>query len=157
MINIKRILCPTELSPYSGNAVRYALALARAHDAELIVLHCTDSPAGEEELRHSMREFIDPQYPRCRFVVVPANHVDEQIMATAQAERTDGGCRPRPRDQRRRADALLQDGEGADAARLLHLGDRLHESDALRGIAGALRSMHSVRCRREDLGTARVD
>ena len=89
MINIKRILCPTELSPYSGNAVRYALALARAHDAELIVLHCTDSPAGEEELRHSMREFTDPQYPRCRFVVVPANHVDEQIMTTAQAERTD--------------------------------------------------------------------
>ncbi|HEY0728015.1 MAG TPA: universal stress protein, partial [Pyrinomonadaceae bacterium] len=45
--------------------------------------------AGEEELRHSMREYIDPEYPRCRFVVVPANHVDEQIMATAQAERSD--------------------------------------------------------------------
>lgn len=89
MINIKRILCPTELSPYSGNAVRYALALARTHDAELIVLHCTDSLDGEEELRHSMREYIDPQYPGCRFVVVPGNHVDEQIMAMAQTERVD--------------------------------------------------------------------
>lgn len=89
MISIKRILCPTELSPYSGNAVRYALALARAHDAELIVLHCTDSPAGEEELRQSMREYIDPQYSGCRFVAVPGNPVDEQIMATAQAERID--------------------------------------------------------------------
>ena len=89
MINIKRILCPTELSPYSGNAVRYALALARAHDAELIVLHCTDSLTGEEELRQSMREYIDPTFPGCRFVVVPGNHVDEQIMATAQTERID--------------------------------------------------------------------
>ncbi|HEX5888551.1 MAG TPA: universal stress protein [Pyrinomonadaceae bacterium] len=89
MISIKRILCPTELSPYSGNAVRYALALARAHDAELIVLHCTDSPAGEEELRQSMQKYIDPQYSGCRFVAVPGNPVDEQIMATAQAERID--------------------------------------------------------------------
>ena len=51
MINIKRILCPTDLSPYAGNAVRYALALARAHDAELILLHCTDGTDGDEELR----------------------------------------------------------------------------------------------------------
>ena len=29
MINIKRILCPTDLSPHSGKAVRYAVALAR--------------------------------------------------------------------------------------------------------------------------------
>lgn len=89
MINIKRILCPTELSPYSENAVRYALSLARAHNAELIILHCTDSQAGEEELRQSMREYLDPSFPRCRFVVGPATHVDEQIMTTAQAERVD--------------------------------------------------------------------
>lgn len=89
MINIKRILCPTELTPYSGNAVRYAAAMARAHDAELIVLHCTDSLAGEEELRHSMREYVDPSQPRCRFVVTPADHVDEQIMTAAQTERVD--------------------------------------------------------------------
>ena len=50
MINIERILCPTDLSPYSGNAVRYALALARAHEAELILLHCTDGTDAEEEL-----------------------------------------------------------------------------------------------------------
>lgn len=89
MTNITRILCPTELSPYSGNAVRYAAAMARAHDAELIVLHCTDSSVGEEELRHSMREYVDPSQPRCRFLVTRADHVDEQIMTTAQTERVD--------------------------------------------------------------------
>ena len=89
MNNIKRILCPTDLSPYSGNAVSYALALARNHDAELIVLHCTDNPSGDEELRNSVREYVDASYPRCRFVVVPAERVDEEIMTQAQAERVD--------------------------------------------------------------------
>lgn len=89
MINIKRILCPTDLSPYSGNAVRYALALARAHDAELIVLHCSDNPAGDEELQKAVREYVDPSYKRCRFVVTPADRVDEEIMTRAQAERVD--------------------------------------------------------------------
>jgi nucleotide-binding universal stress UspA family protein len=41
MINIKRILCPIDLSPLSGKAMRYALALARAHEAELMFFHCT--------------------------------------------------------------------------------------------------------------------
>jgi nucleotide-binding universal stress UspA family protein len=37
---IKRILCPTDLSNESDKALRYALALTRAYDAKLIVLHC---------------------------------------------------------------------------------------------------------------------
>lgn len=89
MINIKRILCPTDLSPYSGNAVRYALAMARNHDAELIVLHCTDNPTGEEELQNSVREYVDPSFARIRFVVAPADRVDEEIMTQAQIERVD--------------------------------------------------------------------
>lgn len=89
MIHIKRILCPTDLSPYSGNVVRYALALAQAHDAELIVLHCTDSPTGQQELHDSVREYIDPKFSRCRFAVAPADRVDEQIMTRAQEERVD--------------------------------------------------------------------
>jgi nucleotide-binding universal stress UspA family protein len=89
MINIKRILCPTDLSPYSGNAVRYALALARAHDAELTLLHCTDRLDGKEKLIESVLEHIDPSDPRCRFVVGPVDHVDEQIMTQAQVERVD--------------------------------------------------------------------
>jgi nucleotide-binding universal stress UspA family protein len=89
MINIKRILCPTDLSPHSETAVRYALALARAHDADLIVLHCTDNPAGDEELQNAMREYVDPSFTQCRIVVAPADRIDEEIMTHAQAERVD--------------------------------------------------------------------
>jgi len=31
MISIKHILCPTDFSPHSGNAMRYALALSRVY------------------------------------------------------------------------------------------------------------------------------
>ena len=89
MINIKRILCPTDLSLYSGNAVRYALALARAHDAELILLYCTDALDGKDLLLYSVLDYIDPSDKRCRLVVVPADHVDDEIMTQAQKERVD--------------------------------------------------------------------
>src|SRR5215218_1984353 len=95
MINIKRILCPTDLSPYSGNAVRYALALARAHNAELILLHCTNRVDAEEELGlliSSLLEQIDPSdliRSRWRAVIAPADEIDEEIMKCAQLERVD--------------------------------------------------------------------
>ncbi len=89
MINIKRILCPTDLSPYSGNAVRYALALARAHEAELILLYCTNSLTGQEELKEWVMDQIDTIESGCRFVVEPSDHVDEAIMTQAQAAQAD--------------------------------------------------------------------
>jgi nucleotide-binding universal stress UspA family protein len=48
-INIKRILCPTDMSPQSDEALRYAIALARAYQAQLVVCHCVDSSALAEE------------------------------------------------------------------------------------------------------------
>lgn len=39
MINIRRILCPTDLTTESNQALRYALALAEAYDAELLLCH----------------------------------------------------------------------------------------------------------------------
>lgn len=39
-MTIKRILCPTDLTAESDEALRYALALARTYDAELIAYHC---------------------------------------------------------------------------------------------------------------------
>ena len=89
MINIKRILCPTDLSPYSANAVRYALALARAHDAELILLYCTDSLAGKEELNDWLLEHVELSESRCRLAIAPPDHVDESIMTQAQTECAD--------------------------------------------------------------------
>ena len=89
MINIKRILCPTDLSRYSEGAVRYALALSRAHNAELILLYCTESLDGKEKLLDSVLGQIDPSDSPCRLVVTPADHIDEEIMTQAQVERAD--------------------------------------------------------------------
>jgi nucleotide-binding universal stress UspA family protein len=47
MIPIKRILCPTNLSPDSDEALRYGVALARAYGAKLYLMYCgLAAPAG---------------------------------------------------------------------------------------------------------------
>ena len=42
-ITIERILCPTDFSPESEEALRYAIALARAYEAKLFVCHSVES------------------------------------------------------------------------------------------------------------------
>lgn len=42
MIQIQRILCPTDLSSESDEALRYAVTLSRAYDAKLTLLHCVE-------------------------------------------------------------------------------------------------------------------
>jgi len=42
-LRFERILCPLDLSPNSDEALRYAIALAHAFGAELLVGHCVDS------------------------------------------------------------------------------------------------------------------
>lgn len=46
MIDIKRILCPTDLTANSDQALRYALALVRAYEAQLTVCYCIDGVQG---------------------------------------------------------------------------------------------------------------
>jgi len=87
MINITRILCPTDLSPHSGKAVRYALALARAHEAELIFFHCTPDADGEEKLIASVSEHTDPS--NCRLIAAACDDIGEAIMMQAQVENVD--------------------------------------------------------------------
>ena len=89
MINIKRILCPTDLSAHSGKAVRYSLALARAHDAEVIFFFCTADSDGEKSLRVSVLEHIEPSDTRWRVVTTTATDVGEAIMMQAQVENID--------------------------------------------------------------------
>jgi nucleotide-binding universal stress UspA family protein len=89
MINIKRILCPTDLSPHSGKAVRYAVALARAHEAELIFFHCTLDLDGEEKLRASVLEQLPAIDAGWRLVAVTATDVGEAIMMQAQVDGAD--------------------------------------------------------------------
>ena len=94
MIDINRILCPTDLSPYSANAVRYALAMSRAHNAELILLHCADENGDAELglLESSLLEHVKPadlSGVRWRAVVATGAYVDEEIMRQAQVARAD--------------------------------------------------------------------
>jgi nucleotide-binding universal stress UspA family protein len=53
MINIERILCPTDLSSDSDEALRYGIALARDFEASLHICHCSESSlndAAKEEI-----------------------------------------------------------------------------------------------------------
>jgi len=66
-ISFKRILCPVGLIPDSGEALRYAIALAKAYQAKLYVLHCaeayatTASSAYHGHTEKSIRELINNQ------------------------------------------------------------------------------------------------
>ncbi|MCI0338791.1 MAG: universal stress protein [Acidobacteria bacterium] len=42
MITIEHILCPTDLSPESDEALRYAMALGRAYKAKLLICYCQE-------------------------------------------------------------------------------------------------------------------
>jgi nucleotide-binding universal stress UspA family protein len=42
MINIRRILCPTDLTSESDEALRYAVALTTAYNAKLLLLYCKE-------------------------------------------------------------------------------------------------------------------
>jgi len=48
-INIKRILCPTDFSPSSEYAMRYAVAIAERHGAVIELLHITEPSAYERD------------------------------------------------------------------------------------------------------------
>ncbi|MGH9932881.1 MAG: universal stress protein [Pyrinomonadaceae bacterium] len=51
-MTFKRILCPTDLTAGSDEALRYALALTRAYEAKLIAFHC-ELASGAAELGQS--------------------------------------------------------------------------------------------------------
>ena len=71
LMRIERILCPTDLSPEADEALRYALALARAYEASLTILHCA-RPGSEAGLadgaakrlfEQSLSKRLDPVEP----------------------------------------------------------------------------------------------
>jgi nucleotide-binding universal stress UspA family protein len=45
MINIKKILAPTDFSPSSEAAIDYAVTFAKRFEAEVILIHVIESPA----------------------------------------------------------------------------------------------------------------
>ena len=50
MIKFERILCPTNLSPESDEALRYGVALARAYHAKLFILYCGEGAAAGDSI-----------------------------------------------------------------------------------------------------------
>ena len=63
-MKIECILCPTDLSPESDEALRYSLALSRAYNAELILLHCDlageglAKPGSHDKAAQAVREAL---------------------------------------------------------------------------------------------------
>ena len=47
-LTIKKIMCPTDLSPGSDEALHYAFTLARAYEAKLIAFHCQPAAVTNE-------------------------------------------------------------------------------------------------------------
>jgi nucleotide-binding universal stress UspA family protein len=50
VIQIERILCPTDFSPEADLALRYAIALAKAYEAKLLVTYCAKEFVAAAEL-----------------------------------------------------------------------------------------------------------
>jgi nucleotide-binding universal stress UspA family protein len=62
MINIKRILCPTDLSAEADHALRYALALTQAYEATLVVCYCAKSYETASALPGGNGTGVPPSY-----------------------------------------------------------------------------------------------
>jgi len=58
-MTIKRILCPTDLTAGSDEALRYALALARAYEAKLIAYHCEPTGNAVELVQSEIKESFE--------------------------------------------------------------------------------------------------
>ena len=76
MIKVERILCPTDLSTESDEALRYAVALARTYQAKLFLLHCSEQDSfaeekDEEKLQTQMnRLFVESVVPHLGLVTM---------------------------------------------------------------------------------------
>lgn len=59
LMNIKRILCPTDLSAGSDEALYYAMALARRYNAKLIAFHGDPTNGDAEVLLSEVKAFFE--------------------------------------------------------------------------------------------------
>ena len=61
MVEIETILCPTDSTAESEEALRYAVALARVYEARLMLCRCgQEAPAGDDELTHLFEDALAP-------------------------------------------------------------------------------------------------
>ena len=104
MININRILCPTDLSREADAALRYAVALARVYKAKLSLIYCTESAEDDYSIEDVSRRHIKSLFEESlaeylgladfstldwEGIVVECNDVSEAIIREAAARRAD--------------------------------------------------------------------
>ena len=106
MIQVKRILCPTDLSSESDEALRYAVALARIYEAKLFLLHCSEQDSfteekDEEKLKTRMnRLFVESLLPHLGLATMNkldwhgllrnnVNHIGNAIVREAITQKID--------------------------------------------------------------------
>ena len=100
MIGFKHILCPTDLTPESDAALRYAVALAAAYEAKLTVCHCAEATAPVDgTMREKFRERVESCVRRWTGVghcppadyegIVIEGNPGEAIVKTAAERRVD--------------------------------------------------------------------
>src|SRR5215475_814170 len=100
-MRIERILCPTDLTPDSKAALRYAAALAEAYDAQLIQIYC-DSTGGDgngipdgkpaELLDVALSAYAAPKNPETlgwKSIVVKCDDPGDCITREAARQRAD--------------------------------------------------------------------
>ena len=106
MIKVERILCPTDLSTESDEALRYAVALARIYEAKLFLLHCSEQDSftaekDEEKLKTQMnRLFVESLVPHIGLATMDqldwhgllrpnVHHIGNTILREAVAQKID--------------------------------------------------------------------
>ena len=103
-MKIKRILCPIDLTADAGQALRYAVALSRAYEAELVLLYCDQSaslnlPAAgttaidkAELIEKALLEHAMPSdlpLLTWRSIIITCDEVGECITREAESHRAD--------------------------------------------------------------------
>ncbi len=103
MINIKRILCPIDLTQPAGHVLHYAFALSRTYEAELILLYCESGAPTEgtsQKLNAYKAELFesilfeqigapDLNPSQWRTLVVETDEIGEEITRVAEVEGAD--------------------------------------------------------------------
>jgi nucleotide-binding universal stress UspA family protein len=99
MIKVERILCPTDLSSESDEALRYAVALTHAFKARLFLLHCSET-SDEENSEQMNRLFTTSLAPHLGLVSLrdlnwvglvrnSVDHVGQAIVREAVTQKID--------------------------------------------------------------------
>lgn len=100
MINIKRILCPIDITQPSGHVLHYAFALSRTYEAELVLLYCESATAtGRTQQQPGVRKAellesvlfeqistSDLDRAQWRTLVVETDEIGEEITRVAEVE-----------------------------------------------------------------------